>query len=153
MSRERVVWTLDLARTRPSARTCAAAASAPPFPNRSTGRRSAPDAASGPAGRPPDFDPQRYRQRNVVERCINKLKESRAVATRYDKREYVYRGTVTVASIRIWLKDPVPDPQDWPQYTPNQANHAANPRPRTATTPCAFFSVGHRRPLIPGHSW
>jgi len=59
------------------------------------------------AGRPPAFDPQRYRQRNVVERCINKLKQFRAVATRYDKREYVYRGTVNVASIRIWLRDPV----------------------------------------------
>jgi transposase len=58
-------------------------------------------------GRPPAFDPERYRQRNVVERCINKLKEFRAVATRYDKREYVYRGTVDVASIRIWLRDPV----------------------------------------------
>ena len=66
------------------------------------------------AGRPPAFDPHRYRQRNVVERCINKLKEFRAVATRYDKREYIYRGTVNVASIRIWLKDPVPDPRDRP---------------------------------------
>jgi hypothetical protein len=39
------------------------------------------------------------------------------VATRYDKREYVYRGTANVASIRIWLKDPVPDPQDRPYRT------------------------------------
>jgi hypothetical protein len=31
----------------------------------------------------------------------------RAVATRYDKRDYVFRGTVDVASIRIWLRDPV----------------------------------------------
>jgi len=30
----------------------------------------------------------------------------RAVATRYDKREYVYQGTVDVASIRIWVRDP-----------------------------------------------
>jgi transposase len=58
-------------------------------------------------GRPPAFDPSQYADRNVVERAINKLKQNRAVATRYDKRDYVWRGTVDVATIRIWLRDPV----------------------------------------------
>ena len=58
-------------------------------------------------GRPPAFDPERYKDRNTVERCINKLREHRAVATRTDKRDFVYRGTIDVASIRIWLRDPV----------------------------------------------
>ena len=30
------------------------------------------------------------------------------VATRYDKRDFIYKATVDVASIRIWLRDPVP---------------------------------------------
>jgi transposase len=59
-------------------------------------------------GRPPAFDRERYRERNTVERCYSKLKQFRAVATRYDKRELMYQGTIDVASIRIWLRDPVP---------------------------------------------
>ena len=39
---------------------------------------------------------------------VNKLKGHRAVATRYDCEDYMFRGTVDVASIRIWLRDPVP---------------------------------------------
>ena len=61
----------------------------------------------GARGRLPGFDPESYRQRNVVERTVNKLRTTRAVATRYDKRDFVYRGTIDVASIRIWLRDPV----------------------------------------------
>ena len=61
-------------------------------------------------GRPPAFDREWYKTRNVAERAINKLRGFRAVATRYDKRDYVFRGTVDVAAIRIWLRDPLPDP-------------------------------------------
>ena len=39
-------------------------------------------------GRPPGFDAERYKKRNTVERAINKLKQFRAVATRYDC--YIY---------------------------------------------------------------
>lgn len=55
-------------------------------------------------GRPAGFDKARYRARNSVERAINKLKQFRAVATRYDKRGYVYLGTVTAAALLIWLR-------------------------------------------------
>ena len=56
-------------------------------------------------GRPPAFDPEAYKQRNTVERAFSRLRQHRAVATRYDKRDFVYRGTVDVAAIRIWLRD------------------------------------------------
>ena len=58
-------------------------------------------------GRPPAFDPVAYQQRNVVERAFCQLRQHRAVATRYDKRDFVWRGTIDVASIRIWLRHPV----------------------------------------------
>lgn len=52
-------------------------------------------------GRPAGFDKTIYKRRNEVERTVNALKSSRAVATRFDKRAYVFHGTVTVASIRL----------------------------------------------------
>src|SRR3954453_2613774 len=55
----------------------------------------------GSRGRPPGFEPETYRDRKVVKRAINKLRGNRAVATRYDKRDFVYRGTIDVAAIRI----------------------------------------------------
>ncbi|WP_327259708.1 hypothetical protein [Streptomyces sp. NBC_01240] len=35
-----------------------------------------------------------YKRRSKAERTINRLKNFRAVATRYDKRAYVFDGTV-----------------------------------------------------------
>lgn len=55
-------------------------------------------------GRPAGFDGEVYKRRNEVERTINRLKNSRAVATRYDKRAYVFHGTVTAAAIRLWIR-------------------------------------------------
>jgi transposase len=90
------------ARSAPSLRRRGIAATIPEPADQQANR-----ARRGPrGGRPPTFDTLRYKDRNVVERCINKLKQLRAVATRYDKREYMYQGTVDVASIRIWLRDP-----------------------------------------------
>jgi transposase len=59
-------------------------------------------------GRPPAFGPAAYKDRNTVERAFNQLRQHRAVATRFDKRDFVWRGTIDVASIRIWLRHPTP---------------------------------------------
>lgn len=53
--------------------------------------------------RQPGFDRVAYRARNQVERAINRLKQFRRVATRYEKRECNYLAMVTVAAVLIWL--------------------------------------------------
>lgn len=63
-------------------------------------------AKGSKGGRPPGFDTEAYKQRNTVERTNNKLKTFRAVAMRTDKREFVFNGTIDVASIKIWLRNP-----------------------------------------------
>ena len=56
-------------------------------------------------GEPPQrrFDRAAYRERNRVERTINRLKQFRRVATRYEKRAANYPGMVTIAAILLWL--------------------------------------------------
>jgi transposase len=56
-------------------------------------------------GRPPRFDAEIYKQRNVVERCFNRLKQFRGLATRYAKRAAYYRSEVVIATIALWLRD------------------------------------------------
>ncbi|MEU0022015.1 IS5 family transposase [Streptomyces rochei] len=53
-------------------------------------------------GRPPAFDKQVYKRRNVVERCFNRLKQWRGIATRYDKTAESYQAAVTLASLLMW---------------------------------------------------
>jgi transposase len=55
-------------------------------------------------GRPPAFDAQTYRGRNVIERSFNTIKQWRGLATRYDKLSIVYRGATVLRAITIWLK-------------------------------------------------
>jgi transposase len=48
-------------------------------------------------------DRRAYRERNLVERTINRLKQFRRVATRYEKRGENYLAMLTIAAILLWL--------------------------------------------------
>ena len=39
----------------------------------------------------------------MVERCVNRLKQWRGIATRFEKRAVHYRAMVVIAALMIWL--------------------------------------------------
>ena len=53
---------------------------------------------------PREYDEVVYKERNKVERCINRLKQFRRVATRYEKTSRNFLGMVLFAAITLWLK-------------------------------------------------
>ncbi|WP_436839921.1 IS5 family transposase [Streptomyces albogriseolus] len=55
-------------------------------------------------GRPPGFDRETYRRRYLVERCFNRLKGFRGIATRYDKTATSYEAAVSLASLLLWAR-------------------------------------------------
>jgi transposase len=49
------------------------------------------------------FDRSSYRQRNKIERLINRYKQFRRIATRYEKRAANYLAMWHMATIVLWL--------------------------------------------------
>lgn len=60
-------------------------------------RKDQKERRAGRPGRRPGFDREAYRGGNVVERCVNRLKRWRGIATRYEKRAVNYRAMVVIA--------------------------------------------------------
>lgn len=53
--------------------------------------------------RNPDFDREKYRRRNVVERCVGWIKEFRRIATRYEKLAVNYLAMLKLAMMRRYF--------------------------------------------------
>ncbi|MFE5909085.1 transposase [Streptomyces wedmorensis] len=68
-------------------------------------RAGRPGPKLGPARQPqwpPAFDREIYKHRNVVERCFDRLKQWRDIATRYDTTAQSHEAAVTLASLLTW---------------------------------------------------
>ncbi|MEV2273655.1 transposase [Nonomuraea africana] len=48
--------------------------------------------------------PKAYKQRNAVERCINRLKQWRGLAMQTDKLAIAYQVALHLAAILIWTQ-------------------------------------------------
>jgi transposase len=51
----------------------------------------------------PAFDREAYRLRNRIERLVNRLKQFRRIATRYEKRAVNYLAMIHIAAVLLWL--------------------------------------------------
>lgn len=54
--------------------------------------------------RPVEFDKELYRRRNVIERLIGWLKESRRIFSRFEKTAKNFSGMIKMAFIRQYLR-------------------------------------------------
>ena len=52
---------------------------------------------------PRPYDKDLYRARHLIENFFAKLKQYRAIATRYDKRAVHFLGAIHLAAAVIWL--------------------------------------------------
>lgn len=57
-----------------------------------------------PGARPVEFDREAYRQRNIIERLIGWLKESRRIFSRFEKTAKNFAGMLKMAFIRQYLR-------------------------------------------------
>ena len=53
---------------------------------------------------PIEYDHEAYQRRNLIERCVNRLKQFRRIATRYEKTARAYLSMLCIAAARLWIK-------------------------------------------------
>ena len=53
---------------------------------------------------PIEYDREAYKRRNLIERCVNRLKQFRRIATRYEKTARAYLSMLSIAAARLWIK-------------------------------------------------
>lgn len=49
------------------------------------------------------YDFEAYKVRNTVERCFNKLKHFRRIATRFDRQAVYFLGFLQIAAAMLWM--------------------------------------------------
>jgi transposase len=54
--------------------------------------------------KPIGYDRKAYKRRNLIERCVNRLKQFRRIATRYEKNARAYLSMLGLAATRLWMK-------------------------------------------------
>ena len=53
---------------------------------------------------PIPYDFEAYKLRNTVERCFNKLKHFRRIATRFDRRAIYFMSFLQLAAAMLWMR-------------------------------------------------
>jgi transposase len=51
-----------------------------------------------------EYDREAYKRRNLIERCVNRLKQFRRIATRYEKTARAYLSMLCIAAARLWIR-------------------------------------------------
>jgi len=54
--------------------------------------------------KPAPYSKRTYKKRNLIERCIGKLKQFRHVCTRFDRSPLNYLAMAKLAAVRLWLR-------------------------------------------------
>jgi transposase len=53
---------------------------------------------------PIEHDREAYKRRNLIERCVNALKQCRRIATRYEKTARAFLSMLGIGAARLWIK-------------------------------------------------